>query len=92
MKLVGATNFFISGPFILEGFFMGLVASVISVVLLKSSYVFLGMYLHDVFPFFPLVRDAFLINSILSGVVVLGVFLGVLGACLSISKILKSTC
>jgi cell division transport system permease protein len=34
MKLVGATNWFIRGPFMLEGFLCGLVGSVLAVILL----------------------------------------------------------
>ena len=34
MQLVGATDFFIQKPFLVKGFFQGLIASVISIVLI----------------------------------------------------------
>ena len=38
MKYIGATDVFIVGPFIIEGFFVGLVGSVLSYGILKGVY------------------------------------------------------
>ena len=38
MKYVGATNSFIRGPFIVEGIFIGLAASGITLLALKGTY------------------------------------------------------
>ena len=37
MKLVGATNWFVRGPFMLEGLICGLVGSLLAVILLFVS-------------------------------------------------------
>lgn len=91
MKLVGATNPFISGPFIIEGVIMGILGSVISVAILRFGYSFFMVRIQESLPFFPVVFDQAVLNQIYFFVVVLGTFLGAFGAFLSISKSLKST-
>lgn len=38
MKLIGATNFMIRAPFVIEGFFMGLFGSIIPIIIVSVSY------------------------------------------------------
>ena len=38
MKLIGATNFMIRAPFVIEGFFMGLFGSIIPLIIVSVSY------------------------------------------------------
>lgn len=89
MKLVGATNPFISGPFIIEGLVMGLLGSVLSVGFLKFAYGFFGMQIKKSIPYIPVVLDAFTLNKIYLSIILLGALLGTLGALLSIKKSLK---
>ncbi len=38
MKLIGATDYFVRGPYIVEGLFIGVIGSIIPIVLLRLSY------------------------------------------------------
>lgn len=91
MHLVGATHTFIRWPFIIEGLIMGLVGSVIAVIVLKFFYLFFTIRFQTTIPYFPLVFDSFTLNMIYGFVALVGTFLGVLGAYISVSKSLKST-
>ena len=49
MKLVGATNWFIRSPFILEGIFYGIIACVIAVVIVYPLVNFIQPYINNFF-------------------------------------------
>jgi len=84
MKLIGATKETIRTPFIMEGFFQGLVGSLLAVVLLQ---VFLGYfyatYTNNDFNF-SIMDTKFLIL-----LVIFGTLLGTLGSAISIRRFLK---
>jgi cell division transport system permease protein len=46
MKLVGASNWFVRGPFMIEGLLVGLAGSIAAVILLLIAKAALGPYLH----------------------------------------------
>jgi cell division transport system permease protein len=79
MKLVGATNQFIKGPFIYEGILQGLIGGLLSVILLWTIH-----YAVKYFMFAELVME----NYIYGGLVVLGILLGLIGSYLSVNKYL----
>ncbi len=91
MKLVGATNAFISGPFIIEGLLIGLSGSLIASGVLKYFYGVFASHFQTKMPYFPIVFDPWALNKIYLSIIALGIFLGILGAYISISKILKRT-
>ncbi len=84
MKLIGATKEVIRTPFIMEGFFQGLVGSLLAVILLQ---VFLGYfyatYTNNDFNF-SIMDTKFLIL-----LVIFGTMLGTLGSAISIRRFLK---
>ncbi len=84
MKLIGATKETIRTPFVMEGFFQGLVGSLLAVILLQ---VFLGYfyatYTNNDFNF-SIMDTKFLIL-----LVVFGTLLGTLGSAISIRRFLK---
>lgn len=84
MKLIGATKETIRTPFIMEGFFQGLVGSLLAVLLLE---VFLGYfyatYTNNDFNF-SIIDTKFLIL-----LVVFGTLLGTFGSAISIRRFLK---
>ena len=53
MKLVGATNAFIMGPFLVEGILLGLISAGLSMVVLHVGMQVLAVQLRSFFPFFP---------------------------------------
>ena len=91
MKLVGATNSFISGPFMIEGLLMGCGGGLVAVIFLKFFYSFFAFRFQEALPYFPLVFKSSVLSKIYLSVFFLGTILGGLGAYISISKILKKT-
>ena len=90
MRLIGATKFFIRGPFILEGLWHGFSGALISVCGLYLVYSVLKSNLEEAFSFiFSGLKfeflDSFLIFSIIAG----GVLLGVVGSSLSTARFLR---
>ena len=89
MKLVGATNSFIKWPFIIEGIIIGAIGSMFSFAILKSAYDLVFLQVSRALPFLPLISDQrqlFLIYLIVGCV---GIFLGMMGGYISVSKSLK---
>lgn len=93
MKYVGATNGFIRWPFIVEGMIIGILASIISIVIVGGAYTFIADKLVSS-EFMQLINmnlisfgDMF--NSIIFVYMLLGIGIGVLGSVISMRKYLK---
>jgi cell division transport system permease protein len=89
MSLVGATKKFIKQPFILEGFYMGLLAAIIAVAVLKLFYEIAVINIESKLPFLPVNLTGSDINLAFFIVFIAGIFLGMLGSYVSVSKSLK---
>lgn len=90
MRLVGASNIYVRMPFVFEGIFYGIAAALTTALaLFGAAYVispltqgalpqgnFMGLYLHFFFP-------------MLLGLLILGIFLGVLSSSIAIRRYLK---
>lgn len=91
MRLVGASNFSIKTPFIIEGMFLGLIGSIIPVILTTFGY--LAFYKHfDGYLFSKLIRliepEPFIYQA--SGfVVIIGIIVGMVGSASAVRKYLK---
>jgi cell division transport system permease protein len=90
MKLVGATNTFVKWPFIIEGVMIGILGGMFSFVVLKFSYDAVILRVSQALPFLPVVADQRLLTLIYAAMVVGGTALGMLGAYISVSKVLKA--
>lgn len=93
MKLIGATNFFVRAPFIVEGVVIGLVGSLIPLVLVYYMYDHIVQYIigrysvvQSLFAFVP-VRDLFTVLIPVSAGI--GIGLGLIGSLLTTRKHLK---
>jgi len=89
MRLVGATNWFIRWPFVLEGTFLGLIGASIAVLMLLFSYLGVIEQLRTAIPFMPLMTDTVLLKQLLIGMILAGVALGICGSTLSLRRFLK---
>ena len=93
MKYVGATNGFIRWPFIVEGMIIGIIASLISIVIVGGAYSLLADQLVNS-QFMQvinmsLVSFADMFNSIIFVYMLLGIGIGVIGSMISMRKYLK---
>ena len=93
MKYVGATNGFIRWPFIVEGMIIGVLASIISIIIVGGAYTFIAdklvssefMQLMNM----SLISFSDMFNSIIFVYMLLGIGIGVLGSVISMRKYLK---
>jgi cell division transport system permease protein len=90
MKLVGATNTFVKWPFIIEGILIGVLGGLISFLVLKFSYDGVVLRVSQALPFLPLVFDQRILAMIYITMVAGGTALGMMGAYISVSKVLKA--
>ena len=92
MKYVGATDWFVRGPFIVEGILLGLLGSLITTLLVGVGYYYgtnliknqmIGLLSISLMPFGEL------ISSLILLLVTVGLLIGVIGSYLSVRKFIK---
>ncbi|MBE5902203.1 MAG: ABC transporter permease [Lachnospiraceae bacterium] len=90
MKLIGATDYFVRAPFIVEGIFIGLIGSVIPLVILYLMYGKVIGYIIDRFVFLNNVLKFLPVQTVFQTLVpvalILGVGIGFLGSRITIRK------
>jgi len=89
MKLVGATDWFIRWPFMLEGIILGLSGAILSAVLLSKGYHFLFQYIHQLAPFIPLLSERVINQKLFLLISLVGLAFGAIGSTMSIKKFLR---
>lgn len=87
MKIVGATNWFIRTPFLIEGCLQGLVGASVSLLILLSSYHILAERIVGIAPFLTLVTDVGVLTKLSSQILLMGMLLGLLGSLISLRRI-----
>lgn len=88
MKYLGATNWFVRGPFLLEGMLLGLTGSLLAVTVIYFGYFSLIGAIKISLLFMLTVTDPGLILFVLEGLVALGLFIGAAGSIISMRKYL----
>ncbi len=88
MKYIGATDWFIRWPFIIEGMLMGLLGAVISIVILGFGYGYGAKIVSESQMIFTLVPSSEILLSLGWQFSSIGVFIGGIGSLLSIRKFL----
>ena len=93
MKYVGATNGFIRWPFIVEGMIIGIIASVISIVIVGVAYNFIAQNLLSS-EFMQVINMSLvsfndMFSSIIFVYMLLGIGIGAVGSVISMRKYLK---
>ncbi len=89
MKLVGATDWFIRWPFVLEGMILGLGGALVTVGLIFFGYPALVRNLSSTLPFLPLLNSNAFIQNICQIVLGSGMVIGALGSMISIRRYLQ---
>lgn len=88
MKFIGATDWFIRWPFLMEGMVIGFLGSLFSVVLLYYAYRALFIKLSNSFIAMQMVQPGYILTNVLGLFIITGVIIGALGSILSIRKFL----
>ncbi|MCL2111182.1 MAG: permease-like cell division protein FtsX [Clostridiales bacterium] len=92
MRYIGATNWYIRGPFLLEGIAIGIIAAVISSVAIGFIYYYAIENLgHDLAMFMPMgfVPLRFVVENLAIIFVALGVSIGACGSIISMRRFLE---
>jgi cell division transport system permease protein len=89
MKLVGATEWFVRGPFVIEGIMTGLIAASIALSLLVIAYQpAIDRFQSDI-TFIPLSYDPAFISSLATDLLLGGAFMGALGSYIGVRRYVK---
>ena len=89
MKSVGATNWFVRVPFIVEGILIGLISGGISVAILLFAYDKITMAIYNVVPFLTVINIDPYKWHVVAIYAIIGAIFGVLGGSISIGRYLK---
>ncbi|GAA0772755.1 permease-like cell division protein FtsX [Clostridium subterminale] len=90
MKYVGATDWFIRWPFIIEGIILGIVGACISVVILSLIYTMVvSNFTADTMFGFSLVEISYIWKVVVWEFLGCGIFIGAIGSIMSMRKFLK---
>lgn len=89
MKLVGATDWFIRWPFMLEGIMLGLSGAILATIFISKGYHLLFGYVKELAPFIPLLGEHMLNGGLFWLVSLVGLAFGAIGSLMSIKKFLK---
>jgi len=89
MRLVGATNWYIRWPFLVEGVFIGVFGSLLACVILYFGYTQLIGYLSENLNFIPLLEDQDILIGMGKNILSYGAGLGLVGSFLSVFRYLR---
>lgn len=89
MKYVGATDWFIRWPFLLEGIVLGFVGGIIAALVLRSFYAALAAKIYDTLAFFPLMPQYPFMNYVAIAIILSGMAIGAIGSTISLKRFLK---
>jgi cell division transport system permease protein len=89
MKLVGATDWFIRRPFMMEGIFLGVVGALLAMALTGYGYDRITTYVNLNIPFLPMRPPGEVLGNLTLALSLLGGALGGLGSLVSLRRFLK---
>lgn len=89
MKYIGATDWFIRWPFMIEGFLLGMIGSLIAVVIVGYAYYYFAGALNNQLAIFSLIPYDKLLPYIVKMFLILGCAIGMMGSGLSVRRFLK---
>lgn len=84
MKLLGATDWFVRGPFLIEGAVIGLIGSVIAAFLTLVVYIRVVPVVNSLISFLPVRTAAFFWVNLALFIVLMGLIIGTLGSYFSV--------
>ena len=90
MKFVGATNWFIRCPFIIEGLVIGIIGAFVGTLLLFCIYSFIYTKSMEFTPELILVQPDIVTNTMFWKFVTVGAFIGPIGSVIALRKFLNA--
>jgi len=88
MKFIGATDWFIRWPFIMEGAVIGIAGALGADILLYIGYKYLITKFQKTMIISTLLQPGYILSSLLPGFILLGLVIGCIGSIISIKKFL----
>ncbi len=89
MKYVGATNWFIRWPFLLEGLFLGFIGGVIADIALYQFYDFAVTSIHQSLAFLPMVSVYPFMYRTAGVLLIISMVIGAIGSTISLKRYMK---
>lgn len=89
MKYVGATDWFIRWPFLLEDICLGFIGGGLATIFLYIVYNQVTQEIYEAMAFFPLIPQHPFIDYISLAILVAGIIIGALGSTISLKRFLK---
>lgn len=90
MKYVGATDWFIRWPFLLEGIVLGCLGGIVAALVLRGVYRVIAAKIYDTLMFFPLIPENPFLHYVTAAILLCGMGIGALGSTISLKKFLKA--
>ena len=89
MKYVGATDWFIRWPFLLEGVVLGCIGGLVAAFALRSFYAAMAAKVYNALTFFLLMPQYPFMNYVSAAILVSGMVIGAIGSTISLKRFLK---
>lgn len=89
MRLVGASNGFIRGPFVMEGALQALIGAILAIIVISLVRAFAMPTLENVVSFLPLTIESGTYTMIYAVLVIAGLVIGMLGSVIAMRRYLK---
>jgi len=89
MKYVGATDWFIRWPFILEGVALGTIGGGLSALALRSFYAAMIDKIYESLAFFPMIEQYPFMQYLTIALIVAGIVIGILGSTVSLKRFME---
>ena len=89
MKYVGATDWFIRWPFLMEGIVLGCIGGILSAIALRSFYAAMAAKIYNTLAFFPLMPQYPFMNYVTAAIIFSGMLIGAIGSAFSLKRFLE---
>jgi cell division transport system permease protein len=89
MRLVGASNWFIRTPFLMEGILQSLIGAALAIALIAATTSWILPQVREAIPFLPLMLTSADMAQISLVLVLLGMFIGLIGSGFALRRYLK---
>jgi len=89
MKYVGATDWFVRWPFLLEGIILGFFGALLAIGVLYFSYGALIAKIKETITFLPLVSSTKVLLRVFEGLLAMGIVMGAVGSAISVRRYLR---